>query len=273
MTGRWLAIRVEPSGDAQPVIDALFTAGSQGIQEQGNTIITHFPPGTSADDVERIVHDADSTAQVTAELTLAADWSEWRASVGEHQLGRLTIAPPWMTSDDPMRVIIDPAMAFGTGEHATTRGVIRLMQQIANAPMRVADLGAGSAVLSICAAKLWKSRVAAIEVDEDAIGNAESNVALNGVGDLVTVIPGDAGVLLPLVAPVDLVLANIISTVLVGLLAPIAESLSEGGHAILSGILTDEREMMSQELTRARWEIVSDDVEESWWSVLARPQR
>jgi len=270
---RWLAVRVEPSGDAQPVIDALFKAGSQGIQEQGNAIITHFPPGTVADDVERVIRAADSAAQISSDLAPAADWSEWRASVGEHRIGELTIAPPWMSSEDPMRVIIDPAMAFGTGEHPTTRGVIRLMQKLPSMPPIVADLGAGSAVLAICAAKLGAARVVAIELDPDAIGNAEENVAVNGVSGAVTIVQGDAELLLPLVAPVDLVLANIISSVLLELLDPIAESLSDGGHAILSGILTDERGTMTDALARGQWEIVDDDVEENWWSVLIRPQR
>jgi ribosomal protein L11 methyltransferase len=178
-----------------------------------------------------------------------------------------------MGSDDPMRVTIDPAMAFGTGEHATTRGVVRLMQELSPMPARVADLGAGSAVLAICAARLGASRVAAVELDPDAIGNAEENVAANSLTDVVRVIQGDAAVLLPLIAPVDLVLANIVSSVLRDLLSPIAESLSEGGHAILSGILVEEREMMTETLTRAGWQIVSDDVEENWWSVTARLQQ
>jgi ribosomal protein L11 methyltransferase len=273
VTDRWLAVRVEPSGDAQPVIDALFTAGSQGIQEQGNAIITHFPPGTDAGDVERLIRTADFAARITSELAPVSDWSEWRASVGEHRIGRLTIAPPWLASDDPMRVIIDPAMAFGTGEHATTRGVIRLMQKLPSMPPIVADLGAGSAVLAICAAKLGAKRIAAIELDPDAIGNAEENIAVNGVSESVTVIQGDAALLLPLVAPVGLVLANIISSVLLELVTPIAESLSRGGHAILSGILADERGMMTNALTGGGWEIVADDTEENWWSALIQRQQ
>ena len=273
MTDRWLAVRVEPSGDAQPVIDALFEAGSQGVQEQGTAIITHFPPGTDAVVIEAAIRRVDDDARFTFDEAPPADWSEWRASVGEHRLGRLTIAPPWLADDrDPMRVIIDPAMAFGTGEHATTRGVVRLMQKLDEIPPRVADLGAGSAVLSICAAKLGARRVTAIELDHDAIGNAEENVAANGVGDSVSVIEGDAIVLLPLVAPVDLVLANIISSVLLELIGTIRASLSSGGHAILSGILVDEREMMTDALKRGGWSIIADDVEESWWSVLIEPQ-
>ena len=266
---RWLAFTVEPSSDAQRVIDALFAAGSQGIQEAGSALVTHFPPGTDAGAIEDAIRAADPNASVQVTFAPPQDFSEWRASVREHRLGRITIAPPWIESDgDTMLVTIDPAMAFGTGEHATTRGVVRLMQELDAVPARVADLGAGSAVLAICAAKLGASMVTAIELDPDAIGNAEENVSVNGVQDVVHIIQGDAKVLLPLVSPVDLVLANIISSVLIELLPVIAQSLSRPGFAILSGILADERDMMLGHIASGGWQVVSEDLEENWWSVL-----
>jgi ribosomal protein L11 methyltransferase len=132
----------------------------------------------------------------------------------------------------------------------------------------VADLGAGSAVLSIAAAKLGARSVAAVEVDADAIPNAEENVALNGVGDVVTIFAGDAGALLPLLAPVDVVVANIISGVLVEILPIIAASLAPAGFAILSGILAEERDEMLEELSGGGWTIADEDYEDEWWSVL-----
>jgi ribosomal protein L11 methyltransferase len=266
--GRWLAIRVEPSGGSQPIIDALFAAGSLGVQEDGSAIVTHFPPGTDSSSLESTIMAIDADAIVTISSAPDADWSVWRASVSEHQLGRLSIAPPWLASDDPMQVVIDPAMAFGTGEHATTRGVVRLMQQLDEIPETVADLGAGSAVLAICAAKLGAKRVAAIELDPDAIGNAEENVVANNVDGIVRVIEGDAAVLLPLVAPVGLVLANIISSILLELLQGIHDALSPGGHAILSGILAEERPVMVEAIQVAGFDVMSEDLEDNWWSVL-----
>ena len=266
---RWLAIKVEPSADPQRVIDALFAAGSQGVQEAGNALITHFPPGTAASTIERAVKSVDPAAAIEIEAAPPADWSQWRASVRSHRLGRITIAPPWIEPDnDSIHVVIDPAMAFGTGEHATTRGVVRLMQKLDTIPQKVADLGAGSAVLAICAAKLGANSVVAIELDPDAIGNAEENVAVNDAGDAVHILQGDAKVLLSLVSPVDLILANIISSVLTELLPVMAESLSPDGFAILSGILAEERDMMLGEIAAGGWKVVSDDLEENWWSVL-----
>jgi ribosomal protein L11 methyltransferase len=122
-------------------------------------------------------------------------------------------------------------------------------------------------VLAIAAAKLGAAHVTAIELDHDAIANAEENVARNGVADRVTVIEGDAGVLLPLVAPVRVVLANIISSVLTAMLPTIAGSLTADGEAILSGILVEERPQMLGVLASGEWRVVAEDVEGTWWSV------
>jgi ribosomal protein L11 methyltransferase len=266
----WIAVRVEPSRDPAIVTAVLFAAGSQGVQEDGHSLLTHFPPGTQTDELVHDIMDADPRARVSISLAPQMDWSEWRASVSAHNLGALTIAPPWLATglDLQRTVVIEPAMAFGTGEHATTRGVTRLMQRIHPMALSVADIGAGSAVLSICAAKLGAERVVAVEIDEDAIGNAEENVEANGVNDRVHVVQGDAAAILPLLAPVDLVLANIISSVLTELLPVIFDSLSGGGSAILSGILQEESEAMLGEIRKGGWTVGAEDREDGWWSVL-----
>ena len=84
--------------------------------------------------------------------------------------------------------------------------------------------------------------------------------------DRITIFEGDAGVLLPLVAPVRVILANIISSVLIQMLPMIASSLTADGEAILSGMLLEEREMMRGELDDAGWDVIGQDVEGLWWS-------
>jgi ribosomal protein L11 methyltransferase len=164
-------------------------------------------------------------------------------------------------------VIVDPVMAFGTGEHPSTRGAIRLMQGVIRPGDVVADLGAGSAVLSIAAVKLGAARVAAVEIDHDAIGNAEENVIANSVSERVEVIEGDATTLLPLLAPVRVVIANIISSVLIAMLPMMKSSLASGGQAILAGILSEERDAMVRALDAGGWAIEREDTEDVWWSV------
>jgi len=299
----WIALRITPDANRDGVIAALFEAGSQGVQEDGASVVTHFPPTARIDDIRDAVMTADPRADIAVSHAPETDYSQWRASVSAHQLGNLVVAPAWLASEfDPATtVLIDPAMAFGTGEHPTTRSVIRLMQgmgltsgtnhgsakssikhdangdsHIAEPLIRpgdtVADLGAGSAVLSIAAAKLGAARVTAIEIDHDAIGNAEENVAANGVSDRVDVIEGDAGILLPLLAPVRVVLANIISSVLIPLLPVIRGALDAHGQAVLSGILCEERSAMVEALDAAGWTIECEDTEDVWWSVQIAPR-
>ena len=271
----WLAVRVSAGSARDAALGALFELGSLGVQEEGDELVTHFPDDVAASDVIGAVKRAAPESTVATSHVDSVDWSEeWKKGVRAHDLGALAIVPPWLADGrDPARtVVIEPEMAFGTGEHETTRGVVRLLPAVVRGGDRVADLGAGSAVLAIAAARLGAGHVTAIELDHDSIANAEENVARNGVADRVTVIEGDASVLLPLVAPVRVVLANILSSVLLELLPTIRGALTDDGEAILSGILLDERDTMLAALARDGWRVVAEDIEGAWWTVhIARP--
>ena len=269
----WISVRVSSASatdDARrAALAALFAVGAQGVHEDGAALVTHFPPGTDLAAVHVALTEADPTAVIETAPVPTIDWSEaWKARIIAHELGLLTVAPPWLATDlDPATtIVIEPGMAFGTGDHQTTRGVVRLLPGVLRAGDVVADLGAGSAVLAIAAAKLGASRVYAIELDGDAIPDAEQNVVRNGVDDRVHVFEADAGALLPLVAPVRVVLANIISSVLIELLPTIASALTHDGAAILSGILVEERETMCEVLHTTGWRVLNEDIEGLWWS-------
>jgi ribosomal protein L11 methyltransferase len=272
--GRWRSVRIWPSGGSacvrEEVIAALFALGSAGIHEDGDVLVTFFPADAVTDDaLLASVANADARARVELGFTDGQDWArQWPARVSAHVVGDLTVAPPWLAdgSDPERTIVIEPGMAFGTGEHETTRGALRLLSHVVRRGDVVADLGAGSAVLAIAAAKLGAARVAAIEMDHDAIGNAEENVARNRVGDQVRVIEGPAQILLPLVAPVRVVTANIISSVVIELLPAIAAALTPDGRAVLSGILRDERNAMIAVLGDSGWRVEREDAEGEWWS-------
>ena len=267
--GSWVTVRVHPGSRREAVIAALFEHGAQGIQEIGESVVTQVPSQADADALVCAALAASDDARADTEPLVQVDWSEqWKHAIHEQVLDKLTVVPPWLLDghDPATTIVIDPGMAFGTGEHATTRGVIRLMQRIIRLGDRVADLGAGSAVLAIAAAKLGATYVAAIELDHDAISNAEENVRRNGVTQAVTVIEGDAATLLPLVAPVRVITANIISSALLELLPIIAMTLDPDGSAILSGILDEERPMMLKALKDSGWVVDAEDREDIWWS-------
>jgi ribosomal protein L11 methyltransferase len=267
----WLAVRVTAGDDRDAALAALFELGSQGVQEAGDDLLTHLDGGADPDDVVAAIRRAAPDASVKTAFVPETDWAEeWKKGIRAHSLGALDIVPPWLADGrDPSRtIVIEPEMAFGTGEHPTTRGVVRLMRQAIRVGDRVGDLGAGSAVLSIAAAKLGAARVVAIELDHDAIANARTNVERNGVASVVTVLEGDAVVLLPLVAPVRVVLANILSSVLLQLLPVIDAALVADGEAIFSGMLVEERDTMGAALDRAGWRVAADDGEGDWWTAL-----
>ena len=270
-----LAVTPSGAGMRDALSAALFGAGCLGLHEDGDALVTVATSSAEdaalVDALVRAVRGADAAARVEVSELPDVDWSqEWRTRIGAHAVGALTIVPPWLAAgrDTATTIVIEPQMAFGTGEHQTTRCMVRLMQGVIRAGDMVADLGAGSAVLAIAAIKLGAARAAAIEMDHDAIANAELNVAQNGAAGRVTVLEGSAALLLPLVAPVRVVLANIISSVLVELLPAIAEAVPAGGAAILSGILVTEREGMLEIIaTDGHWLVVSEEREGDWWAV------
>ena len=268
-SANWTAVRVRRPRDADAIVRALFAAGAEGIHEAGEDLVTHLRDCDESA-VLAALRAVDGAVDVEFAPTPDVDWSAaWRERITSHRVGRLVVTPPWLADKftPEERLVIDPGMAFGTGEHETTRGVLRLLLDVLKPGDVVADLGAGSAVLAIAAAKLGASRVAAIELDPDAIENAEANVANNGVADRVTVIEGDAGALLPLLAPVRVVLANIIAPVLIQLLPTIADSLTDDGAAILSGILAAERAEIEDAVREGGWRVRATDEEGIWWSV------
>lgn len=256
------------AGRADAVSAALFAAGAEALQERDGGFMTIASPDV-ARRLAAAVIAADPDAAVNTADAPDVDWSTvWRAGIRAHTVGVLTVTPPWLAMPflPEHRVVIEPAMAFGTGDHPTTRGVLALMQDEIRHGDLVADLGAGSAVLAIAAARLGASRVAAIESDPDAIGNAEANVAANGVAGNVSVVEGDAALLLPLVAPVRVVLANIVSGVIRDLTPVIVRSLAADGVAIFSGMLETERDAMREWFAAAGFTPGREIVEGEWWS-------
>jgi ribosomal protein L11 methyltransferase len=276
VSARWVSLHIDvPEGAVRErVVGMLVDGGAGAVQEVDSALLTHLQEGIALDALCVALENAGAMVRQTA--LGEVDWStRWVTSVGVQRIGRIAVAPPWMSDDisnAEIPILIEPAMAFGTGEHETTRGVLALMQSLVEPGTFVADLGSGSGVLAIAAAKLGAGRVVAIEMDPDAIGNAMENVERNGVAAQVTVLQGDAAALLPLVAPVSLVLANIISSVVIELSPLMHRALPPGGRAVISGILVNEREHCLSSLAVDGWILESELREGEWWSsVIARP--
>lgn len=146
-------------------------------------------------------------------------------------------------------LLIEAAMAFGTGHHGTTLGCLRALDRLANAGIvgqNVADIGCGTAVLAMAAARIWPNPVLASDIDQVAVDVAASNVAANGLQGRVTCVEA-AGFDHPdllAASPFDLVFANILKGPLIALAPDMAKHIKPGGHAILSGILNEQADQV-----------------------------
>jgi ribosomal protein L11 methyltransferase len=201
------------------------------------------------------------------------DWStRWREGLGSRRFGRLTVRPSWIAEagePDAMAVVLDPENAFGSGEHGSTRAALVLLERHLCPGDRVLDLGSGSGILTIAAAKLGAARAIGIDTDAEANVVALRNAERNAVRDRVEFLEGDATHLTCLLAPADLVLSNILRMVNVALLPAIAAVLRPGGLGIFSGMEVSESALFRPKLAAAGL-VVRDEVEDAgWWAVAA----
>jgi ribosomal protein L11 methyltransferase len=206
------------------------------------------------------------------------DWANaWKEYFFVHRIGRrIVIVPSWRVAEyeprpDDVVLLLDPGMAFGTGLHPTTRLCLQALEDLPVAPgMRVLDVGAGSGILAIAAARLGASYVEAVELEAVAASVCQENVDRNGVGDVVSVRHGRVeaapGV------PFDLVLANITVATLLDLHPILAEQLRPGGLAVLSGVLAERAEDLWAALLSGGWLRERTDQEQDWVALLARRQ-
>ncbi len=151
--------------------------------------------------------------------------------------------------DGRVSLLIEAAMAFGTGHHGTTLGCLRALDGLVTtgfAPTRVADIGCGTAVLAMAAARVWDAAVVASDIDPVAVDVALANLAANDLKvriDVVEAVGFDHEVLN---GPFDLVLANILKGPLMDLAPAMARVISPGGKAILSGILVEQAQTVAE---------------------------
>ncbi len=158
-------------------------------------------------------------------------------------------------------------MAFGTGEHETTRGVLRLLEDAVPAGGRVLDVGSGSGILSIAAVRLGAGHVHAVERDADAVACCRDNLARNGVEAAIDVVCADVDMdYLAGLDAFDLVLANVLSRVIEPLLPVLAAAARPGAPVVLGGILDEEAAPLRRAATSAGLRFEAEDREGGWWS-------
>lgn len=202
-----------------------------------------------------------------------SDWADsWKKYYKPTKIGdRIVIKPTWeeySKTEGELVIELDPGMAFGTGTHETTSMCIRALEEYVTPDKTVFDIGCGSGILSIVAAKLGAHRVIGGDFDEVAVKVAKENVALNGVGATVDIRLGN---LLEVVeGSADIVVANIIADVIIMLSKDVPKIIKPGGIFISSGIIHEKLDLVKEALMSNGFDIVKVEKLGEWAAVVSK---
>jgi ribosomal protein L11 methyltransferase len=281
---RWLVLTARPASaeDLPLLAEALVGLGAGAVLEEGDALTTYLVPGGDPARFVRNVEEAltdrlpGGAPEIAWRWQRDEDWSaRWKEGLAPRRVGSRFVVKPtwteWAAVEGEVVLDIDPQMAFGTGEHATTRGCLRLLEGVLRPGARVLDVGSGSAILAIGAALLGAREVVAVEYDPDANLNARENIERNRVTERVRIVEAVADpVLLADLGAFDVIVANILSSVIRPLLPAFHDALgaAPSGSLIVSGILGEEAAAVVADAGAAGFRVAAVDEEEEWWSAL-----
>jgi ribosomal protein L11 methyltransferase len=216
-----------------------------------------------------------AVGDLTLESRREEDWANaWKEHYRPIRVGRkVVVRPPWQeyqAEGDDIVVELDPGMAFGTGTHPSTRSCLLGLEDEIKPGDRVLDIGTGSGILAIAAAKLGASQIDAVDIEPIAVRSTRENAVRNGVGAVIRVAEGSAGRSQPYTGTYDLVLANIIARVLIDIADGVASSVNEGGTLILAGIIESREPAVREAYDRLGLSYVRRAQIEDWVSLIYR---
>lgn len=283
-----LILRLPPSVTAasrEQLVVALADYDLVAIHEDDiaapRTWVAHFGSGAARDAAARALAGLADPAGLAVETTDIED-EDWarrtQADLPAVRVGRIVVAPPWDVPASPPQdpstaggdivIVIEPSRGFGTGHHQSTRLCLALLQGRELRQRTMIDVGTGSGVLAIAAARLGAEFVAAIDTDPEAVENARENIVLNHVDRRV-----DAHVMdltQSALTPADLVTANLTGTLLARHAGHLAAMVRPGGSLIASGFTVDEKPLVLDGFA-ADLDCTESAEEDDWWAfVLTR---
>lgn len=222
--------------------------------------------------LRRALRSSIPAASIRTRVVRDTRWANaWKAGVRRIRIGRLAIQPTWMrmkdNASDRAVIRLDPGMAFGTGEHPSTRLCLRAIERNLRAGSTVIDVGTGSGILAIAAVRLGAARVLAIDNDPTAVEVARANVRVNRVAHRVRVIRGEG--LAHVRRRADLIAANLTAQTLPPILADVRRALVPGGRFVASGFGATRLRDVQQEIVRAGLRVDATERLGGWCAVHA----
>lgn len=210
------------------------------------------------------------TVQEVDEEDWATAWKKYYHPVKISN--RFTIVPTWeeyeKVSTDELIIELDPGMAFGTGTHPTTVMCLQALEKTVQSNSTIIDVGTGSGVLSIGAAKLGASSIHALDLDEVAVASAKENVALNNAEHIVKVTHGN--LLDNVNGQADIVIANILAEIIMTFTDDAFSIVKEGGLFITSGIISAKKEDVKNALQASGFDIEEVMMMEDWVTIISK---
>jgi ribosomal protein L11 methyltransferase len=273
-----VALRLPVPADLDDLLVAeLAERGFEAFAREGDALVAYGPVGVW-DDAARAAVGAWLSARglpadVAADVIAPENWNaRWEASIAPVAAGPFVVAPTWAEPgpafEGRLVLRVDPKMSFGTGHHPSTRLALALLAPRVPPGARVLDVGTGTGVLAFGALKLGAASAVGCDIDPWSVPNAAECAALNGVADRFEVREGDLDAVPE--ADFDLVLANIIRSVLVPMLPALAAKTAGGGHVVLAGLLTAERAAVLAAATAAGLTLADEAGEGEWWACALR---
>ena len=205
--------------------------------------------------------------RIEKELLEDKNWNElWEKSREVIRVSeRILIKPSfkdYSAKPDEVVLTIDPKMSFGTGEHQSTKLVLRLLEKYIKKGMKVLDVGSGTGILSIAAVKLGATKAVAVDFDEICLENCRENCSLNKVSNLVEVLTGEIDVVKE--KNFDLILANIQKSVLLEIAEKIKSKVKSNGIVILSGLLESDKSAIDRKYNKLGFRIKQIEQMDEW---------
>ncbi len=260
----------------EPLIADLADLGFDAFEETPDVLVAYAPAsrwdGPTQEAVARLA-DASGGGVVGTEVVADQDWNaQWEASLQPIEAGPFVVAPSWTTVPPELagRAVlrIDPKMAFGTGYHETTRLVLRLLADAVPRDGRVLDVGTGTGVLAIAALRLGARSALGVDIDPWSVTNGQDNAALNGVAGAFEVREGSLDVVPE--TGFDLVVANIIRSILEPMLPGLVGRAAAAAPVVLSGLLVPEREHVVGAMAGLGMGLAGERSENEWWGGVFR---